>query len=120
MIMCLFINRFCFVSRMGKKYIKTSHQMADLVCIIDMLGYLVLLLYIFSHPRDETESVYEKTHDHLCTVHCSSKDTLQSSHEHSLSLLTTFAQVGAHVSCKHKQKCGCELKTMMSGICGKF
>lgn len=57
---------------------KTSHQMADLVCIIDMLMYLVfcffiyIYIYILSHSRDTDTTVDGKTHDVLCTVHCSS------------------------------------------------
>lgn len=102
---------------------KTSHQKADLVCIIDMLGYLVLFSYIvLSHPRDMNKICWRQ--GTWCSMHCplqfKFKHTLWSSHKHCFSPFTTFSQVGAHVSCEHKQKCGCELKTLISNQYGKF
>lgn len=55
-----------------------------------------------------------------CPLQFKFKDTLWSSHKHCFSPFTTFSQVGARVSCEHKQKCGCELKTLISNQYGKF
>lgn len=74
---------------------KTSHQMADLVCIIDMLGYLVLLFYILSHPGDKQKLLMAR---HMMfsapstAVQVEGRNMKQSQTQF---LLTTSTQVGA-------------------------
>lgn len=100
---------------------KTSHQIADLVCIIDMLGYLVLLLYILPHPGDTNKNCWWQ--DTWCSVHCplhfKFKGAIWSSHKHS-SCSPHLHKLMHDCLVNTNKKCRRLLKTLVSGRYEKF